>query len=43
MVPFTASIHNAPARRMSAGACVSIGLSFGAEWALAAPSGPPPR
>jgi len=42
MTLFAASI-NVPARRMSAGAAVSIGSLFGANRALAKPPGSPPR
>jgi len=42
MTLFTASI-NVLARRMSASVAVSIGSLFGANCALAAPPGSPPR
>jgi hypothetical protein len=42
MALFTASI-NALARRMSAGAAVSIGSLHGVQRAVAAPPGSPPR
>jgi len=41
MALFTASIRNALARRMPAGAAVAIGVSLRAERAPAASSGPP--